>query len=207
MTNNNTKKKIEETYTFTYNDKFDFEDIESRRVYINCDINEIILDTAVYHILRYNRLDKDIPIEDRKPIILYINTPGGVVTDGYALIDTIRNSKTPVYTVNLGTCYSMGFLIFIAGKKRYSMPSATFLCHDGFAGAIDSMNKLRDRVEFETGEMCEYTKKYVLEQTKIDSETYDSNERREWYFYPDVAKELGVVTHIIGKDCDIDEVL
>ena len=74
---NNTKKEIKETYSFTYSDKFDFEDLENRRIYINCDISEIILDTAVYHILRYNRLDKDTPIEQRKPIILYINTPGG----------------------------------------------------------------------------------------------------------------------------------
>lgn len=207
MTEKNTAKKVTETFNFTYENKFDLEDLENRRIYINCDIDEIIVDTAVYHILRFNRLDKDTPVQERKPIIIYINTPGGAVTDGYALIDAIRNSKTPVYTVNIGTCYSMGFLIFIAGAKRYSMPSATFLCHDGFAGAIDSMSKLRDRVEFETGEMEAYTKNYILEQTNIDSDTYDDNKRREWYFYPDEAKKLGVVTHIVGKDCEMDEVL
>jgi len=200
-------KKIEETINMSYDNRFDLEDLENRRIYVNCEIDEIIIDTAVYHILRYNRLDKDLPVEKRKPIFIYINTPGGSVTDGYALIDAIRNSKTPVFTVNLGTCYSMGFLIFIAGKKRYCMPSATFLCHDGFGGAIGSMNKLRDRVEFESGEMETYTKNYIIEQTKIDSETYDTNQRKEWYFYPEEAKKLGVATDIVGSDCDIDEIL
>ena len=150
---------------------------------------------------------KDIPVEERKPIIIYINTPGGVITDGYCLIDAIRSSVTPVYTVNIGTCYSMGFLIFIAGKKRYCMQSSTFLCHDGFSGAVDSMNKLRDRVEFETGEMEEYTMNYIIEQTKITKKQYTANKRKEWYFYPNEAKELGVTDYIVGVDCDIYEIL
>lgn len=200
-------KKIHETYNYSYSDRFDFEDLENRRIYINCDIDENVIDSAVYHIFRYNRLDRDIPAEERKPIIIYINTPGGIVTDGYCLIDAIRSSITPVYTVNIGTCYSMGFLIFIAGKKRYCMQSSTFLCHDGFSGAIDSMNKLRDRVEFETGEMEEYTMNYIIEQTKITKKQYTANKRKEWYFYPNEAKELGVTDCIVGVDCDIYEIL
>lgn len=201
------EKKIHETYNYSYSDKFDFEDLENRRIYINCDIDENVIDSAVYHIFRYNRIDKDVPAENRKPIIIYINTPGGIVTDGYCLIDAIRSSITPVYTVNIGTCYSMGFLIFIAGKKRYCMQSSTFLCHDGFAGAIDSMNKLRDRVEFETGEMEVYTMNYIMEQTKITEEQYSANKRKEWYFYPEEAKKLGVTDYIVGIDCDIYEIL
>ena len=200
-------KKIHETYNYSYSDRFDFEDLENRRIYINCDIDENVIDSAVYHIFRYNRLDRDIPAEERKPIIIYINTPGGIVTDGYCLIDAIRSSITPVYTVNIGTCYSMGFLIFSAGKKRYCMQSSTFLCHDGFSGAIDSMNKLRDRVEFETGEMEEYTMNYIIEQTKITKKQYTANKRKEWYFYPNEAKELGVTDCIVGVDCDIYEIL
>lgn len=199
--------KIHETYNYSYSDRFDFEDLENRRIYINCDIDENVIDSAVYHIFRYNRIDKDISVEERKPIIIYINTPGGVITDGYCLIDAIRSSVTPVYTVNIGTCYSMGFLIFIAGKKRYCMQSSTFLCHDGFSGAVDSMNKLRDRVEFETGEMEEYTMNYIIEQTKITKKQYTANKRKEWYFYPNEAKELGVTDYIVGVDCDIYEIL
>lgn len=198
---------IEGVYNYVYSDRYEMEDVENRRMYINSGIDEYVVTDLAYHIMRYNRMDKDIPVEDRKPIILYINSPGGNVTDGYALIDAMMLSKTPVYTVNLGIAYSMGFLIFIAGQKRFSMPSATFLCHDGASGGFDSMNKLKDRIEFETGQMEQHTEEYVLERTGISKKQYRDNQRKEWYFYPDEAKKLGVVTHIVGKDCTIDEII
>lgn len=70
-------REISKVYNYNYADKFDIEDNEQRRIYLNCEIDENIVDSAVYHILRYNRLDKDIPIEDRIPIKIYINSPGG----------------------------------------------------------------------------------------------------------------------------------
>lgn len=198
---------VVENFTYAYSDKFEIEDVENRRMYINSEIDEFVVTDLVYHILRYNRLDKEIPVNERKPIILYINSPGGNVTDGYALIDAIMTSKTPVYTVNLGIAYSMGFFVFIAGERRYSMPSATFLCHDGASGGYDSMNKLKDRIEFETGQMERYAERYILNRTSIPEKQYRDNLRKEWYFYPREAKELGVVTHIVGDDCSIDEII
>lgn len=84
------------------------------------------------------------------------------------------------------------------------MPSSTFLCHDGSAFAWDSTNKLKDRVDFEGGEMEEHTKNYIISRTNISADLYEANKRKEWYFYPKAAKQYGVVTHIIGEDCDID---
>ncbi|MCD8290015.1 MAG: ATP-dependent Clp protease proteolytic subunit, partial [Prevotella sp.] len=194
-------------YNYCYEDKYELEDVENRRLYLNSEVDESVVDNLVYHIFRFNRLDKDLPVDERKPIILYINSPGGSVTDGFALIDAIIQSKTPVYTVNIGSAYSMGFLIFIAGKHRYSMPNATFLCHDGSSVAWDSMSKLKDRVEFEAGQMEEHTKDYILAQTDITDKMYERNKRIEWYFYPDEGKKLGVVTHIVGTDCDFDSII
>ena len=108
-------EKAKEIFNYCLEDRFEIEDDEQRRIYINYGIDEEVIDTAVYKILRYNRMDKDIPKENRKPIIIYINSPGGSVTCGYGLIDAIIRSKRPVYTVNLAECYSMGFLIFLAG--------------------------------------------------------------------------------------------
>lgn len=202
-------KKIEtsETFTYSYGDKFDIEDVECRKIYLNCEIDENIIDTAVYHILRYNRLDKDIPIEKRKPIIIYINSPGGNVSDGYSLIDAIRLSKTPVYTVNLALAASMGFLIFIAGHKRYAMPHSEFLMHDGSTMGFDSTAKMRDRMEFETVELEKMTKEYIQSCTNIDDELYDAKYRCEWYFLPRKAKEIGAVDYIIGEDCNLDDIV
>lgn len=199
--------KPKTTYALTYEDKFCEEDIENRHLTINYVIEEDVVDAVVYHILRYNRLDKGLDIKDRKPIFLYLNTPGGSVTHGYALIDCITNSKTPVYTVNIGECYSMGFLIAISGHKRYTMPSATYLMHDGSNGAIGSTAKLKDQIEFETGQMEEYTKNHILTHTSINNDLYDAKYRVEWYMYPTEAKSHNIVDYIVGTDCDIDEIL
>lgn len=196
--------EIKEIFNYCYEDKYYIEEVKERKLFLNNEVEEYVIGDLVRHILRYNRLDKGLPPEERKPIIIYINTPGGVVTDGYCLIDAIISSKTPVYTVNIGTAYSMGFLIFIAGHKRIAMPNSTFLCHDGSSFAWDSTNKLKDRVDFEAGEMEEHTKNFIVSRTNIDSDLYEKNKRKEWYFYPEEAKRLGVATHIVGEDCDID---
>lgn len=200
-------RNITETYNYCYEDKFEMEDSEGRRLYINCEIDETIVETAVYNILRYNRLDKGIPVEERKPIIIYINSPGGCVTDGYSLIDAIRLSKTPVYTVNLALAASMGFLIYIAGHKRYAMPHSEFLLHDGSTMVYDSTAKMRDRMEFETVELEKETREYILSRTKIDESLYNEKYRCEWYFLPKKGKEIGAVDYIIGEDCGLDEII
>lgn len=199
--------KISETYNYEYSDKFDIEDNEQRRIYINSEIDENIVDTAVYHILRYNRLDKDTPITAREPIKIYINSPGGLVADGYALIDAIKLSKTPVYTINLANCLSMALLIFISGHKRFSMPHAEFLLHDGSTGCFDSVNKMQDRLKFESEQIEKMTKEYILSNTSITKEQYEMNMRKEWYFLPQEGKSIGVVDSIIGEDCELDEII
>lgn len=188
-------------------EKLSISDLEERRLFINFDIDETIVDSIVYHILKYNRDDKGLAYEARKPILLYVNTNGGSVPDGYALIDAITTSKTPVYTINQGYCYSMGFLIFISGHQRYSMPNATFLMHDGSSFAWDSTAKMKDRVDFEAGQVEMRTKEHIISHTKIDEKLYEEKYRVEWYFYSEEAKQYGVCDYIVGKDCKIDEIV
>lgn len=203
----NFKDTAKKVFNMCLTDQFEIEDYTGRRLYINTNIDEGVIETIVYHIMRYNRLDKGKPVEERKPIILYLNSNGGSVPDGYGLIDAITNSITPVYTVNQAYCYSMGFLIFIAGHKRFAMPSSTFLMHDGSSFAWDSTAKMKDRVDFETGQVEKYTKDYIISHTKIDEKLYDEKYRVEWYFYPTEGKQHGVVDFIVGKDCTIDEII
>lgn len=198
---------IQYVYNYSLEDKFIQEDIEFRHLYLNRDIDECVIETTAYHILRYNKLDNGIDPKDRKPIILYINSPGGIVTDGFSLIDTILQSKTPVYTVNVGICYSMGFLIFIAGHKRFTMEHSTFLQHDGDSYASNSTMKLQDRLKFESEQMEEHTKSYILSRTNIDEETYNEKQRIEWYMYPKEAKQYGIVDFIVGEDCSMEDII
>ncbi len=188
-------------------DTFDIEDLEGRRLYINFVIDESVIESIVYQIMRFNREDKGKPVEERTPIKLFINSPGGDVCAGYGLIDAILTSKTPVYTINQAMCASMGFLIFIAGDKRYTMPHSEFLMHDGSTAGWDSTAKMKDRMDFELGELEQMTREYILSRTEITEDMYKEKYRVEWYFLPKLAKEIGVADYIIGEDCDIDEII
>lgn len=201
------KENTRHIYNYCYDDQFEEEDLNGRRLYLNGEVDESVIDSIVYHIMRFNRMDAGIPVEERKPIRLYINSPGGSVVDGYGVIDAIQSSETPVYTINLALCASMGFLIYLAGAKRYAMPHSEFLMHDGSTMGYDSAAKMRDRIEFETVELEGETRKYILSRTKIDDELYTAKYRCEWYFLPVMAKELGVVDYIIGTDCALSEIV
>ena len=198
---------MEKQLNLTYDDALIMEDIEQRKLYLNTCIDETAITHLAYYILRYNAMDKDIPIDKRKPITLYINSVGGSVSDGWGLIDAIITSKTPVYTVNLALCASMAFLVYIAGHKRFSMPHAEFLMHDGMSGVIDSTAKARDRMDFETNQLEVMTKEFVLKYTKISDDVYEKQYRREWWFLPEEGQEIGAVDKIISKDCDIDQII
>lgn len=190
----------------TLDDMFFLEDLKQRKLFLNTEIDQFSIADIVRHIMAYNKEDHGIPVEDRKPIVLYVVSNGGDVDSGFELIDIIQSSKTPVYTVNLGYQYSMGFLIGLAGHKRYTTKNARFLMHDGSMGAIDSMAKLEDRLEF--NRRCENrTKEYVLSVSKITEAEYDAKRRVEWYMFAEEAKEKGFVDYIIGVDCDIDDVI
>lgn len=199
--------EIKKTMNISYPDVYEMEDLEERRLYINSGIDETIIDSMVYHILRYNREDKGLKPEERKPIYLYINSPGGSVCDGYGLIDVIQSSITPVYTINQALCASMGFLIFLAGHKRYSMLRSEFLMHDGSTAGWDSTAKMKDRMDFETKQLEQMTKEYIMSRTAIDNDLYDAKYRVEWYMLPNEAKQHGIVDYIVGVDCTIDEIL
>ena len=200
-------KNVKSVIQMSYTDEFEVNDLKERRLFINDEIDSGIIDSIVYHILRYNKEDKGLAIKDRKPIYLFLNSNGGSVVDGYGVIDVMMTSKTPIYTINQASCFSMGFLIFLAGQKRYAMPRSEFLMHDGSTFSWDSTAKAKDRMEFEAVQLEQVTKQYILNRTKIDEKLYDEKYRVEWYMLPEEAKRLGICTDIIGIDCDIDDIV
>lgn len=188
-------------------------DVSERRLYLYGAINQIDEDEyssisntgfVVERILDYNREDRDLPVENRKPILLYINSPGGDVVEGFALVGTIECSKTPIYTVNIGQWSSMSFLIGITGKKRFTLPYTTFLLHDGSSFAFGSSSKVQDRVKFEEKFEKTIIKPHVLKHSKMNSEEYDRFSRVELYMIPDDAMQYGFVDKIVT---DLDEII
>lgn len=187
-------------------DLFYIHELKQRKLFLNMDIEQLAVAEIVQHIIRFNKEDKGIPVKDRTPILLYITSNGGEVDSGFELIDIIMNSKTPVYTINLGYQYSMGFLIGLAGHKRFATKNAKFLMHDGTSYIFNSNTKALDQMEFQK-KVEGRVKQYVLSRSKITSEEYDSKLRIEWYLFADEAKEKGFVDFIIGEDCDIYDVI
>lgn len=100
----------------------------------------------------------------------------------------------------------MGFVLGIAGHKRFASKHAKFLWHDGTSGALNSSAKVRDEIAFQSRNE-ERIREFVLSHTNIDPDLYDSKLRVEWYMFADEAKELGAVDYIIGEDCDIDDII
>lgn len=185
---------------------FYLRDLQQRKLFLNTDVDQLSIADIAKHIMQFNTEDKGREIDDRKPILLYVVSNGGDVDSGFELIDTIQNSKTPVYTVNLGYQYSMGFLIGLAGHKRFATKNAKYLMHDGSNFVYNSGTKAQDQMEFNR-RVEERIKQYVLERSNVTSEEYDSKLRVEWYLFADEAKQKGFVDYIIGTDCDIDSVI
>jgi len=185
---------------------FYLKDLQQRKIFLTTMITQSTVDEVVHSILQLNREDADIPVEERKPILLYLTSIGGESDAGFEMIDVIRMSRTPVHVINLGYCYSMGFLIFLAGHRRFASENAKFLMHDGSSYVYNSTGKAKDQMLF-NDRVEEKIKNYVLRYTKITEEEYDDKQRQEWYMFADEAKEKGIVDSIIGVDCDIMEIV
>ena len=181
------------------------QNVRNRRLFLNGEIKEKNVGDVVRNILKYNAEDKGIPTEERKPVLLYISSEGGDVDSGFTLIDVVENSKTPVYVVNLGYCYSMAFIIYLAGHKRYATKNSKFMVHDGNSYVGGSTGKAKDTMDFIEA-IEKRVKAYIVSRTKISAQKYTKNFRREWYMYADEAKSYGVCDSILGEDVDIDDI-
>lgn len=185
---------------------FYLKDLKQRKLHLNGEIDQFVIEDTVKHILQFNREDAGIPAEERKPILLYVTSNGGSVDAGFELIDVIMCSKTPVYTINLGFQYSMGFLVGLAGHKRFATKNAKYLIHDGSNLVWNSGAKAQDQMEFYK-RVDTRIRDFILSRGKITEREYDKKLRVEWYLFADEAKEKGFVDYIIGEDCDVDDIV
>ncbi len=164
----------------------------------NSVVGQIILD-----ILEYNREDEGKPIEERVPIKLYINSPGGETVEGFPLISTIELSKTPVHVFNIGEWSSMSFLIGITGHKRFALPYTTFLLHDGSTVSWNSTSKAIDKAKFDERFERDVVKAHVLKHSEMTSAEYDGLVRVEYYMLPEDALHHGFIDKIVTSIEDI----
>jgi ATP-dependent Clp protease protease subunit len=169
------------------------------RVLLLNGIDEAVGDAITHLIRMWNMADKDIPVEERVPIKLFVDSSGGDLTSALMMADAITLSKTPVYTINMGTAYSGGLLVFVTGHKRYSFPSASFLFHEGSTslGSIDA-GKFKNYAGYYSN-LIDRMKNYIIKNTKVDEELYKEKSCDDWWFFVDEAIELGFCDEIITE--------
>lgn len=178
--------------------------LESNRVFF-IDSEEVMsydLLEIAKSIMIINLADKGIKKEDRKPIILCINTYGGDLAAAYSLVDVMLSSTTPIRTVNFGLAMSAGLLLLLGGEVRYCLSHSNALIHTGSGGVQGTFEQIEESQK-NYKKMVDDMKDYILERTSIDSKLFNKNKTKDWYFSSEEQITYGICTNIITNLDDI----
>jgi len=175
--------------------------LKDRIIFLGTAMNDEVANLLIAQLLFLESEDPD------KDINFYINSPGGVVTSGLAIYDTMQYIKPDIATVCIGQAASMGALLLTAGTrgKRYSLPNSRILIHQpmgGFQGqasdiAIQAQEILRMK-EILNNILAVHTGK-DLKQIQIDTD-------RDYFMSGEDAKEYGLIDHVILNRDDLDNI-
>lgn len=179
-----------------------YRNLEDRVIWIDYGVDESILEVSKL-IMYFNRLDKDVPVEQRKPIKLLLYSYGGDGQACFSLLDIIALSKTPVWTINMGVAMSAGLLILLAGHKRFCLKNSTALAHSGSGGTSGSFEQTEAQMK-DYKRFVDTMRNYIIERTNIDTKTFNKYKSKEWYLYSEDQIKFGIVNKILD---DIDEIL
>jgi ATP-dependent Clp protease protease subunit len=169
-----------------------------RKLYLKEDVDEKSVMPLIEAIHRINDDDAEKEKEyngwEREPIKLYIYTYGGTCYAGFALIDVIRASKTPVHTIVLGTAMSMGIFIFNAGHKRLIGEHATLLYHDVSLHLKDEMT---EGIKINLDEALRLQKMgsdFLMEYSLVEESVLKDyiNRKADWYIPAEEAIRLKI---------------
>ena len=178
-----------------------YNDLEERIYWLTGSIDNLTLDLVQY-IIKWNREDKGIPIEERKPIRLIIFSDGGLIDVEESIVSFIRLSKTPVYGIAVGMVASAASLIYISCHKRYALPNAYLVIHKG------SCSSPRTNYNELMAAMDDYKKQvekmidFYIKNTQIPEEVIRSKIESDWYVRGDELIDYGLVDEWI-EDLEI----
>jgi ATP-dependent Clp protease, protease subunit len=173
--------------------------LKERVVFLGTAVDDYSANLIVAELLYLEREDPD------KDIQLYIHSPGGSVTAGMSIYDTMQLIKPDVSTICVGMAASMGTVLLLGGArgKRYALPNSTMMIHQaagGFEGtAADIEIRAREilRVQARLREIMAYHTDQPLERIQRDSD-------RDFFMTPEQAKEYGIIDEVIGRPALVD---
>ena len=169
-----------------------------RNIVLSGEISEESAKEVIQHINDIN--ENDFDLDKRLPIQLKINSPGGSMYDGFAIIGAIESSETPVYTYGFGTIMSMALPILVSGVKRFAHPLTTFMYHeclDTF-GHYEKVSILKENLE-ETEHVMDIYDDFILSKTSFTKKQLDKvkKSKTDWYFDINEAIKYKVIDQVI----------
>ena len=170
--------------------------LKDRIIFLSEDVNHVTASLVIAQMLFLESEDPD------KEISLYINSPGGSITDGMAIVDTINYIKCPVSTICVGMAASMGAVLLASGAKgkRFATPNAEILIHQplisgGLSGQTTEIKIHADHMV----RTREKLNKLLSERTGQSLETIERDTERDNYMTAEEALEYGLIDGILDK--------
>jgi ATP-dependent Clp protease protease subunit len=138
--------------------------------------------------------------DSEKDIHLYINSPGGVVTAGLAIYDTMQYLKAPVSTICVGQAASMGALLLASGTagKRYALPHSRIMIHQPLGGFQGQATDIGIHAQ-EILRLKDTLNSIMAKHTGKDLDKLSSDTERDFFMGSEAAKEYGIIDNIVSR--------
>ena len=168
--------------------------LKDRIIFVDGEINDTTADLVVAQILF---LESENPDKD---ISIYINSPGGSVTAGLAIYDTMQYVKCPVQTICLGQAASMGAFLLAGGSKgkRYALPSSRVMIHQPWGGVEGQESDISVQAR-EIQRLKELTIQHFSEHTGKSADVVAAEMERDFYMTAQDALNYGIVDHVMDR--------
>lgn len=168
--------------------------LKDRIVFLGSGVDDMVANAIIAQFLFLESEDPD------KDIQLYVNSPGGVVTAGLAIFDTMQYVRCPVSTICIGQAASMGALLLCAGEKgrRYALPHARIMIHQPLGGARGQATDIEIQAR-EIRHMKDVITDILVNATGQDREKVVTDIERDFYLSSAAAKEYGLIDEIFER--------
>ncbi|KZK28949.1 ATP-dependent Clp protease proteolytic subunit [Delftia sp. GW456-R20] len=168
--------------------------LRDRVIFLNGEVNDAVSALVCAQLLFLEAENPD------KPIHLYINSPGGVITSGLAMYDTMQFIKSPVHTLCMGTARSMGSFLLMAGEPghRMALPNASLHVHQPLGGVQGQASDIRIHAE----EMLRTKDRVTRLYAQHCGRSYEEVERdldRDRFMTAEEAREWGLIDNVLDR--------
>ena len=175
--------------------------LKDRIIFLGTAMNDEVANLLIAQLLFLESEDPD------KDINFYVNSPGGIVTAGLAVYDTMQYIKPDIATVCIGQAASMGALLLTAGTKgkRYSLPNSRILIHQPMGGFQGQASDIEIQAK-EILRMRETLNQILMHHTGKDLSQIQNDTDRDFFMSGMEAKEYGIIDHVIKNRDDLNKI-